>query len=61
MGGVQISINRRHMLTGLAAAPAIALPSNADAANTDAELFRLEAEFNAADEQWQAASTGLTK
>ena len=37
-----MSINRRHMLTGLAVAmPATAIASNADAANADAELFRL--------------------
>ena len=46
-----MSINRRHMLTDLAVAvPATAVASNADAANTDAELFRLEAEFDAADD-----------
>jgi hypothetical protein len=52
-----MSINRRHMLTGLVATvPATALASSADAANIDAELFRLEAEFNKADVLWQAAS-----
>ena len=39
-----MSINRRHMLTGLA----VAVPATADAANSDAELFRLEAEFQPA-------------
>ena len=52
-----MSINRRHVLTSLAAAvpataissnAATAVASNADAANLDAELFRLEAEFNKA-------------
>ena len=42
-------INRRNMLAGLAAAvPASALASKADyISNRDADLFRLESEFNA--------------
>ena len=44
-----MSINRRHMLTGLAVAvPTTAIASNAYAATTDAELFRLEAEVQPA-------------
>ena len=63
-----MSINRRHMLTGLAAAvpataissnAATAIASNADAANSDAELFRLEAEFNEACVLWEAASESV--
>ena len=59
-----MSINRRHMLTGLAVAvpttaissnAATAIASNADAANSDAGLFRLEAEFNEACVLWEAA------
>jgi hypothetical protein len=55
-----MSINRRHMLTGLAVAmPATAIASNADAANADAELFRLEAEFNEACVLWEAVSESV--
>ncbi len=52
-----MSINRRHLLTGLAVAvPTTAIASNADATHSEAELFRLEAEFNEADILWQAVS-----
>ena len=40
---VQMSINRRHILTGLAVAvPSTAVAADADAPNPAAELFRLE-------------------
>ena len=63
-----MSINRRHMLTGLAVAvpttaissnAATAIASNADAAKSDAELFRLEAEFNEACVLWEATSESV--
>ena len=54
-----MSINRRSMLAGLSTVPATAVASNLAANNLDASLFQLEAEFNAAAEQYQAASDRL--
>ena len=55
-----MSINRRHMLTGLAVAvPATAITSNADPAYPDAELFRLKSEFNEACVLWESVSESV--
>ena len=63
-----MSINRRHVLTSIAAAvpataissnAATAIASNADATHSDAELFRLEAEFNEACVLWEAVSESV--